>query len=247
MNYWPRTSEERAEAWALLADLRLDVSLVQEAVPPPDVHAIYRPGGIGKRRWGSAVVSYTGELSELERVNSPYGHKKEVELNQTFPGSVVLAQLTEGQPTVFVSAYGVMEGGYAVTTMHRVLSDLTPLLDTRLGKHLIIGGDFNCSTQLPGRDRERHRNLFERFTTLGLVDLLALTADTRPTLDDCPCSDEPCRHVQTLRHGNSSVPWHNDYLFATTSVAKRLSDCQPVVEPAFLAVSDHCPIVAEFA
>jgi exonuclease III len=130
--------------------------------------------------------------------------------------------------------------------MHRVLSDLTPLLDTRFGKHVIIGGDFNCSTQLMGRDRARHRNLFERFTTLGLVDLLALTAESRPPLDNCPCRDEPCRHVQTLRHGNSSIPWHNDYLFATAAVAERLRDCQPVVESAFLALSDHCPVVAEF-
>jgi hypothetical protein len=123
---------------------------------------------------------------------------------------------------VFVSPYGVLEEGYAVTTMHRVLSDLTPLLDRDLGKRLIIGGDFNCSTQRPGRDRDRHRNLFERFATLGLVDLLALTAGTRPALADCPCSDELCRHVQTLCQDGSKVPWHNDYLFATAAVADRL-------------------------
>jgi hypothetical protein len=117
-----------------------------------------------------------------------------------------------------------------------------------LGKRLIIGGDFNCSTQLPGRDRERHRNLFERFATLGLVDLLALTADTRPTLANCPCSDEPCRHVQTLRHDRSTVPWHNDYLFAIAALAERMRDCQPLDGPAMdevvLAVND---VRAEFA
>jgi hypothetical protein len=108
-----------------LTGLKLDVALVQEAVPPSDVHAVYHRGGIGKHRWGSAVVSCTGELRELERVRSPHGGKGEVELMQALPGSVLIAE-REGEPTVFVSAYDVMEGSYAVTTMHRILTDLTP-------------------------------------------------------------------------------------------------------------------------
>ena len=246
MNHWRRTSVQRAEAWAFLNDLSLDVALVQEAVPPAGLESVHRGGGIGNgRRWGSAVVSYSGALTELQRVNSPYGRKREVELLQTFPGSVTIAQ-GQDEPTVLVSAYGVMEEGYAVTTMHRVLSDLTPLLDRDVGKRLIIGGDFNCSTQRLGRDRERHQNLFVRFATLGLVNLLELTADGRPALADCPCSDQPCRHVQTLRHGRSAVPWQNDYLFATAAVAEHLLDCQPLAVPDPWAFSDHCPIVAEF-
>jgi endonuclease/exonuclease/phosphatase family metal-dependent hydrolase len=247
MNHWARSADQRAAAWALLQDLSLDVALVQEAVPPPGVPSVSRDGGIGKgRSWGSAVVSFTGQVRELDRVRSAYGKRREVDLLQTFPGSVAIAVRSQGQSIVFVSAYGVIEEGYAVTTMHRVLSDITPLLDREEGKNLIIGGDFNCSTQLPGRDRERHRNLFERFVTLGLVDLLALTAETRPMLVDCPCSDEPCRHVQTLRHARSSTPWHNDYIFATAPLADRLIGCQPFDDARAWALSDHCPVIAEF-
>jgi hypothetical protein len=247
MNHWRRTSEQRTEAWTFLSNLSLDVALVQEALPPPDVRAVYRSGGIdARRKWGSAVVSFGGDLVELGQVTSAFA-KQDMDLLQTFPGSVAVAQSTAGEGTVFISAYGLLDGGYAVTTMHRVLSDITPLLDRDLGKRLIIGGDFNCSTQLPaGRDRERHRNLFERFATLGLIELLALTADTRPKLANCPCSDEPCRHVQTLRHDRSAVPWHNDYLFATAALAERMRDCQPLDGPDVWRFSDHCPIVAEF-
>ena len=67
------------------------------------------------------------------------------------------AQSTEGDETVFISAYGLLDGGYAVTTTHRVLSDITPLLDRDLATRLIIGGDFNCSTRpaLLGADQPR--------------------------------------------------------------------------------------------
>lgn len=246
MNHWQRTPGERTEAWAFLNDLSLDVALVQEALPPPGTRAVYRSEGIGARRkWGSAVVSFGGDLVELARVTSGFA-KQEMELLQTFPGSVAIAHSTEGEGSVFISAYGLLDGGYAITTMHRVLSDITPLLDRDLGKRLIIGGDFNCSTQLEGRDRDRHRNLFERFATLGLVDLLAATADTRLPLDNCPCSDEPCRHVQTHHHPKSALPWHDDYLFATAALAERMRDCQPLAGPDAWRLSDHCPVVAEF-
>jgi hypothetical protein len=247
MSHWQRTPEQRAAGWELLASLDLDIALVQEAVPPPDVPAVYRVGGIGERRkWGSAVVCFGEGLTEIDRIRSPHGAGQELDLLQTFPGSVAIGQPAGDDPVVYVSAYGVMNGGYAVTTMHKVLSDLTPLLDRDIGKRLIIGGDFNCSTQLGGRDRPRHRNLFDRFATLGLVDLLARTADSRPRLEGCPCADDPCRHAQTLRHARSRVPWHNDYLFATAPLAERLRDCQPLAVDDQWALSDHYPVIAEF-
>ena len=247
MNHWRRSDGERAAGWKFLRDLELDLALVQEAVPPPDVTVVARSGGIGPtRHWGSAVVSYAGGLAEITSVRSPFG-KAVLDLCQTFPGSVAVAHDRGDHPTVFVSVYGVLDAGYAITTMHRILSDLTPLLDSPLGKRVILGGDLNASTQLPGKDRARHRNLFERFMTLGLIDLLGLTADERPPLQDCPCEDVPCRHVRTQRHSRSAVPWHNDYLFATKPLADRLVTCEPLTQPDPWHLSDHCPVVAIFS
>src|SRR2546421_401365 len=56
MNYWPRASKQREEAWALLAGLQLDVALGQEGVPTPGWRAIYQPGENGKRWRGSREV-----------------------------------------------------------------------------------------------------------------------------------------------------------------------------------------------
>jgi hypothetical protein len=72
------------------------------------------------------------------------------------------------------------------------------------------------------------------------------TAGSHPTLDGCPCSDDPCRHVRTIRHARSAKPWQDDYLFATGALAERLRDCQPVSEARAWELSDHCPLLAEF-
>jgi hypothetical protein len=56
---------------------------------------------------------------------------------------------------------------------------------------------------------------------LGLIDCLALDRPPPPPLSDCPCGDDPCRHVQTLRHGQSTIPWQADYFF----VSERLKGC----------------------
>ena len=89
-----------------------------------------------------------------------------------------------------------------------------------------MGGDFNASTQLPRPYRYYDRNLFERIELFGMVDLLGATAPVRPVLRDCPCEDEPCRHVQTHKHSSSEKPWHDDYLYAT----RKLEDVPAAVE-----------------
>jgi hypothetical protein len=157
-------------------------------------------------------------------------------------------EVPDEQPLVAVSLYGLIDDGYAVTSVHRALSDLTPLMDSSLRHRVIVGGDLNCSSQLPPPDRARHRNLFERFHTLGLVDLTGLTAASRPPLENCPCEDEPCRHVQTWRR-KGSAPYQDDWLFASEELASRVNSV--VVHNDFDSEawlhSDHAPIFALFS
>lgn len=244
----------RARAWPYLHDVLMadrgapTVALLQEASPAEELAAICRPGGIGSGRpWGSAVLGRGLELEELSEVTTRYSAKPN-QLLQTWPGAVAVAvaSLPDRGPVTFVSVYGLIDRGYAITTMHRILSDLTPLLDTPYGKNLMLGGDFNCSTQLSTPHRGRHKNLFDRFESLGLVDLVARTRDVG--VQGCRCSDEPCRHVQTHRHSQSPVPWQDDYLFATEALASRLVECDVVDsgDPDPWDFSDHCPIRAVF-
>jgi exonuclease III len=143
--------------------------------------------------------------------------------------------------------YGMFDAGYADTTMHRILSDLTPLLDGPLWRRIVMGGDLNVSTQTHGGQRKRDDTVFKRLESLGLVDLLAENKPERVALTDCWCDEKGrCQHVQTHRHSKSELPWHNDYLFASKDLADRLESCAPV--PVWdWTLSDHRPVVAAFS
>jgi hypothetical protein len=72
----------------------------------------------------------------------------------THPGTIAAARVAcEDLAIVVVSVYGRMYGAgdgttYASTTMHRVVSDLASVLDRgRTSPEVLIGGDFNCTTQ----------------------------------------------------------------------------------------------------
>lgn len=229
-----------------------DIALLQEVDAPSFDHVVARAEGLGRGgRWGSAVCSDRLVLREVPQVATPYS-KNETPILSTIPGSVAAAEATlpDNGSFVAVSLYGAFDHGYSVTTVHKQLSDLTPLLDSSFGKRVVIGGDLNCSTQVDPPHRVRHRNLFERFASLGLVNLLDLTADARGKLTNCWCDDELCRHVQTHRHRDSATarPWQDDYLFATRDLADSLVHCRVIDsgEPDPWGLSDHVPVVATF-
>jgi hypothetical protein len=235
----------RGEAWHFIDDqLDADIVLAQEAVAPPHrEHVVYRRGGIGGNRpWGSAVAARLS-VREVVRAKSGPMRSSTERIRAAWPSGGRSRGRTSDRR---LSVSGLIDDGYAATTMHRILSDLTPLLDSRR-ERLVLGGDLNVSTQLE-RPYDRHsQSVFDRLQNFGLVDLLRQTAGRREALTACPCRDEPCTHVRTQTHPRSSVPWHNDYLFATRDLADQLVDCYALNEDATVwSISDHCPVVADF-
>lgn len=144
MNHFMRSPEQRVAAWRYLESLEPDFALLQEAVVPDRLrptHRVDRLGGIGGARpWGSAVVSFQGEIEGVEELYVP-----PLSLHRTYPGSVAVAR---ANGLTLISCYAVIEAGYAITTFHRQLSDLTPLFDSKMGRRVVLGGDLNLSTQL---------------------------------------------------------------------------------------------------
>jgi endonuclease/exonuclease/phosphatase family metal-dependent hydrolase len=248
MNHTFRSEEQRAAAWDFLAALEADYALLQEAVPPPGVpreDIVGREGGIGEsRQWGSLVVSFRGPLKEIREAASVH-HRTPMDLLQAWPGSVAIAETADG--LTLISMYGLMENAYALTTVHRQLSDLTPLFDRSPRPRVVLAGDLNLSSQLEEPDRARHRNALQRFETLGLVDALSLERPPRPRLADCPCSDEPCRHVRTHVHSQSTKPWQDDYVFVSHSLETSVAACRAVDSgsPDPWSLSDHCPLLLD--
>lgn len=176
MNHWQRNPQQRAATWAYLDEIAPDVALLQECVPPSPRagHCVYRPGGISPTRpWGAAVVSRDLVLSEVAEARSCY-HRSPSTLLRTHPGTMAIAdvEIASAAPITVVSLYGLIEESYAITTLHHLLSDLTPLFDSDRGARVVLGGDLNCSTQLGDAGyRDRYRNLFDRIRSFGMVDL----------------------------------------------------------------------------
>jgi exonuclease III len=247
MNHWQRKPAQRKAAWRFLEELRPDVALLQETVPDEAIdpaRVVYRKSGIDKFcPWGSALVSYSAPVEPLTEIQSRYS-KTAADLHGTFPGSLAIARIED---LTLISFYGVISNGYSLTVVHRQLSDLTPLFDSRFGKRVVLGGDLNISTQLGRPHNRRHRNVLDRFASLGLVDCLALQRPPRPPLEDCPCEDSDCRHVQTHRHNRSQKPWQADYFFVSESLQKKVKSCVALNsgDPNPWRFSDHCPLILE--
>ena len=262
MDHWKRmrddpSGQSQRDAWAYLQGLSVDVALVQEAAPPPFVDPatwLVRSHPVPDRpdewfmhpryrRWGSAVVVLNPTL-EFEPIEAAplNGDRYLKELWISHPGSWSGIRLTRADqpPISLISAYGVWDiatadkkSSYYQTTVHRILSDLTPLLDSEAGARTVLAGDLNVGTQsAPANAEERDswrplsKALFDRFAAYGLVECIgASVAADRGPLADCACGPAPdCRHVQTFRYNNriDGGPWQNDYVFAGSALADGL-------------------------
>lgn len=265
MDYWRRSDALRQKAWDYLDNLsKVDIALLQEAKPNGHgAFSVNRDLGILDERvdpprnlgWGSSIVSYGPKLKGIEVAQSPFS-KNPVSVLRTFPGSVAIAEIELDEPIVVISAYGIIDRGYAESTVHRILSDITPLIDERNGKRIIIAGDLNITTQwsekhksfLKGLQNEclqRDRNLFQRFEALGLHNVV-FNKDNKP-LENCDCNDgSNCRHIQTQRHDRSKFPWQNDYIFISEDLKKLPHSVKVVDDEEIWKLSSHCPVIIEF-
>lgn len=250
MGHWQCPTERRAAAWKQIESVNPDFALLQECSVPAKYQGRAVSGTIGgRRRWGSAVVAWNHELHPITHA-SGRASKVEDDLLQTFPGSVAVAGATVGSELVtLVSIYGVIENGYADTTVNKQLSDLAPLFDNpRHEKALLLGGDLNITTQWSGRERrysQWEQATFDRIRAFGLRDCLDLhRAPGR--LDRCWCDQgEDCRHIRTQFHGRSTKPWQNDYVFASDALvnAERISSARVLDEPEWRQYSEHLPLM----
>lgn len=198
-----------------------DVFLLQETSVSEDESTSKKVFGSiigGNRKWGSAIATQKYELKPIKL--EPDSH----------PGAVVVADIMYlDKPLIrLISLYGLMQSGYSITTLHRMLSDLTPLIDNYARKNVILAGDFNASLQWDERQPNKsHKILFARIQDFGFVDCLA-------HYHSYP--------IQTWRKPNDITPWQLDYFYASKPLFDKLKSCN-VVENTF---SDHHPIVAVF-
>lgn len=228
MGHWMHRGVAQ-QAWNYLEkDIAADISLVQESAPPVERQkefCVWREIG-GKRKWGSGVLTKGLPVTE-------------VKLENDHPGALTVADVTmpDNSKLVLVSMYVQLDKyGYAIPTLHRMLSDLTHLFEGKLQRggrpKVILGGDFNASLQIDDKyGIKTHRIFFQRLEAFGLMDCQGQFTKDRP---------------RTLRHSKSHIPWVNDYIFASKSFAKKIAAHQVVELPEMLNLSDHNPVVVTF-
>jgi len=264
LNHWQRTAGPGRweQVLDVLRSAAIDVALLQETGPPPDHVASHYEPLTGLRAgvdWGTAVVALNGAVTLSPLRWDPVDRNVvSGRFGCTHPGTVAAATVRLGGLTLTaVSVYGRMYAAgngtkYAPTTMHRIISDLAPVLDDhRSDLPVVVAGDFNCTTQWEiERDRLMDATVFDRLRAHGLVDLLSERFPGRLQLRDCFCFEAGyCRHVRTHRHLNraDSRPFQDDYVFATEALLTvGRAFAFTLDNDAVWSLSDHCVVGAEF-
>lgn len=235
MGYWFHKNATK-QAWDYLEKhIAADILLVQEAMPPSkrqNEFCVWREIGGKNKRGGSGVLTKELPITELRLERNDY------------PGALVVANVTlpDNSVLVVVSVYGQLDRSsyskhrYSTTTLHRMVSDLTRLLDGDLQKRgrprIIFGGDLNASPQFDDQyGTKTHRNFFQRLEAVDLVDCQGQFTNARP---------------RTLRHSKSKFPWVNDYIYTSESLEDKIVKHQVIEQPEMLKLSDHNPVVVTF-
>jgi exonuclease III len=230
MNYWSRDKQQRKTAWSyLFNELDPDIALLQEVKIQPlhldNYNLIYHKLD-GKRDWGSAIVAKNSKLFEHH-------------IQNYYPGSrgliVAEAQVSKDISVTVINIYGLIDpDGYATTTLHHMLSDLTPILHKeRKKKFIVLGGDLNISKQWDERYKNKdplHRIVFDRLEDFGLVNCTELFYGG---------------HIKTYSHNRGDFPWQDDYFFVSSNLKERIKSCEVINFDKINELSDHFPIVLE--
>jgi endonuclease/exonuclease/phosphatase (EEP) superfamily protein YafD len=205
------------------------------------------------RRWSAAVA--VPPRHGVERIKDARRSESSrvLRFEPSRKGSWIaaLVSLEGGEHVTAISLYGLRGGERSDESVHRSLSELSPVFDhERYGRLLVLGGDLNtlARAEIGSRALARDQGVLDRITKgFGLVDLLAqdIRKQKRGPLEECGCGYGPnCEHTWTFRHkDNPTTKYQDDYLFASPELAERLDRCEAI---PFTAASDHTPIVAMF-
>jgi endonuclease/exonuclease/phosphatase family metal-dependent hydrolase len=246
-------------AWDVLGSFEADIALVQEATPPPPdlvrPPTATQPAGVDReawrslpgpmRWWCSAVAAWEVDV----QAPSDEGRCEPLDVSQKGAYAVGVVTIND-TPVVVASVYALWDYGwlpqgakprYAHTSLHRAISDLTPVLDSGVhGMSVIVGGDFNTSSQFPSPHRDAFRTVHDRLSGLGLHNV-SLRAEGE-LLDGCPCADEPCRHLQTYE---GPIPYQDDYLYMSADLVPHTRLVRIDRTATVQAVSDHFPLMVD--
>jgi hypothetical protein len=205
------------------------------------------------REWSTAVLARSSPTFITDaRTAREYKTPLQLPFKPSRPGSWTAASVKVGRATITVVAlYGLLDEK-SDASVHRSLSELSPLFDhPKYGKNLLLGGDLNIFANPRSADpaRERHLAVLDRIEAYGLRRCLGkFKRPLREAINDpCPCGLRRCRrHWRTYRRHpqNPGPAYEEDFLFASDPLFARLEECRVL---PFADLSDHAPVMARFS
>ena len=259
------------QAWAMLHAMDADIALLQEARKPPAgvddwAEVNPEPWRIEGRtvRWRSAVARLSDRVDVEWIASKSIAQAGPYDFAVSRPGTLAAAIVTPkgGTPLTVVSMYAAWENYsrhsgrssaiLAVSSLHRMISDLTRLVGPRT--RMIAGGDLNIYRRKSDRPTPwtwpdgfamHYGTVFDRMEAIGVPFAGPQAPSGRqPTSRDGRESRDVLTFYTPREGKPNKATQQLDFVFATPNIANRIS-VRALNEVEEWGPSDHCRILVE--
>ena len=265
---WSWNIGQRPAAWRTIADDNsVDVVLLQEATPPPSDVPLdglhFAPPITGRwettgltRQFRTAIAWRSQRIDADERPLGCIGDGDGA-LCVSRPGTLTAldVRLPNGHVTL-ISAYALWErlcSGkqrpiYADASAHRIISDISALIDSR-NHRIIVAGDFNIFHGYGDGGSEywkaRYATVFSRFDALGFAFVGPQASEGQrqasPAPPELPRDSKNVPTFYTNMQKPETAAHQLDFVWASRSIAERVR-VRAVNSVDEWGPSDHCRI-----
>ena len=252
--------------WDRLAGGEVDVALLQEAPVPPgpweDRVVPHPAAGWGTAGWSkplrTAVVAVSDTALLEPRPLRAVEERVPGALLVSRPGTLAAADVVvAGERITLVSMYAAWEGRrpgriYADAAAHRLLSDLSGIVNDARSHRIIAAGDLNVLYRYGEHGGSywaaRYATVFDRAEAMGLRFMgpqapHGRQANPRPA--ELPEGSRAVPTYHTRRQGPLGTTRQLDFVFASQALADRLSVRALNTDPDEWGPSDHCRVAIE--
>jgi Endonuclease/Exonuclease/phosphatase family len=268
MRVWSWNIRRQRSAWRTIIDTdSVDVVLLQEAIPPPrdDLWCVVPSRDdkwvtAGSKRDSRTCIAWRSDRTiATQRPLGCLGDSSKDTLCVSREGTIsaVDVMLSDG-PLTLISAYGnwetpcskkVRPGNYADASAHRIISDISALIDAPDRHRIVVAGDFNILNGYGENGSKywngRYDSVFSRLASLGLKFIGPQAPEGGRQADPWPAELPPASKNVPTFYSNRQTPAtatrQLDFVFASSSIADRT--CVRALNAVDnWGASDHCRI-----
>jgi exonuclease III len=224
MDYWRRNPAQHETAWEYLKGINPDIAMLQESNPEGqlfDGHNVYFHPVF--KNWGSTIIARSKyAIKKTSFLTNHAGSPSLMYYDVLLPDSSVVITV--------INVYGKHDAyGFCSTTMHHIISDITPLVVSNRNRLIILAGDFNVTEQWDFTHNDpAHKLVFDRLNDLGLINC------TKDFFGD---------YVQThIDERNPQNTYQLDYIYMSPLLYDKIIACRIHSKMSIGEASDHLPI-----